>query len=80
MNTDCHLRRYFVEMPLHGLGVAAGQDEASADAALGTDGTEDIGRLRALILGRSRPAAALRPTPRELGLLADPGFVLPPYF
>ena len=21
MNTDCYLRRYFVEMPLHGLGI-----------------------------------------------------------
>ena len=39
----CHLGRDFIEMPLHGLGVAAGQHEARADAAIGTDGAEDIG-------------------------------------
>ena len=38
-------------MPLHGLGVAAGQDEAGADAARRADGTEDVGRLGALIAG-----------------------------
>jgi len=73
-----HLGRDFIEMPLHGFGVAAGQDEGRADAAPGTDGAEDVGRLRALVLGRRGPAAASRPAPRELGLLADPGLVLPP--
>src|SRR5210317_133150 len=67
-------------MPLHGLGVAAGQDEARADTALGTDSTKDIGRFRALVLGRRGPAAASRPTPREFGFLAHPGLVLPPNF
>ena len=38
-----HLGRYLVEMPLHGLGVAARQDEAGADATRGTDGAKDIG-------------------------------------
>ena len=37
------LGRDFIEMPLHGLGVAAGQNEGRPDAALGTDGAEDIG-------------------------------------
>ncbi len=37
------LGRDFIEMPLHGLGVASGQDQARADAARGTDGAEDIG-------------------------------------
>ena len=67
-------------MPLHGLSVAAGQDEARADATLGTDGTENIGRLGALVFGRRGPGAASRPTPRELCLLANPGFILPPNF
>ncbi len=70
----------FIEMPLHGLGVAVGQDEARADTALGTDGAEDIGRLRALVLWRRGPATAWRPAPRELCLLADPSLVLPPNF
>ena len=33
----------FIEMPLHGLGVAARQDEGRADAAPGTDRAEDVG-------------------------------------
>jgi hypothetical protein len=65
-------------MALHGLGIAAEQDEAGANAASGTDGTEDIGRLGALIAGRPGPGSPLRPAPRDLVLLADPGFILPP--
>ncbi len=38
-----HLGRDFIEMPLHGLGVAAGQDETRTDTARGTGGTEDTG-------------------------------------
>jgi hypothetical protein len=75
-----HLGRNFIEMPLHGVGVATGQDEARADATCGTDGTEDIGRLGALVLGRRGPAAAFRPASGELGLLADSGLILPPDF
>ena len=65
-------------MPLHGLSVAAGQDKARTDTARGTDGTEDIGRLRALVPERRGSAAASRPAPGEHGFLADPG--LPPNF
>ncbi len=54
---------------MHGLGVAVGQDEAGADATLRADGAEDLGRFRALVLGRRRSAAAWRPAPGELGLL-----------
>ncbi len=42
VSTGCHLGRDFIEVPLHGLGVAARQNESRADAALGTDGAEDI--------------------------------------
>ena len=72
------LGRDFVEMPLHGLGVAARQDESRADAALGTDGAEDIHRLGALVPGRPGPGSPWRPAPGDLVLLADPRFVLPP--
>jgi len=74
----CHLRRDFVKMPLHGLSVAARQDEGRTDAALGTDGAENIGRLRALIERRPRSGSSARPSPGNLGFLSDPRFVLPP--
>ena len=54
-----HLGRDFIEMPLHGLGIAAGQDEARTDTAPGADGAEDVGRFRALVLGRPGAAAEI---------------------
>ena len=68
----------FVEMQLHGLGVAARQDEAGTDAALGADGAEDIGRLGALVVGRTGSCSAPGPPPRDPVLLPYPGFILPP--
>ena len=67
-------------MPLHGLGIAARQDEGGTDAALRTDGAEDVDGLRALILRGYGSASPCSPSPRELGFLADPGFILPPDF
>ena len=67
-------------MPLHGLGVAAWQDEGGADAALRTDGAEDVGRLGALVPRRARAGPTLRPTACDLVLLADSRFILPPQF
>ncbi len=67
-------------MPLHGLGVATGQNKPRTNATLGADGTEYPGRLRPLIFGCRGTASPGSPTPREFSLLADPGFVLPPYF
>ncbi len=74
----CHLGRDFIQMPLHGLGIAVGQNEGRADATLGTDGTKDIDRLRALVPGRPGPGSSWRPAPGDLILLADSRFVLPP--
>ena len=62
----------------HGLGVAAGQDEAGALCLLGADGAEDVGRLGALIERRAGPGAALGPPARDLVLLSDAGLVLEP--
>ncbi len=76
----CHLGRDFIQMPLHGLGVAVGQNEGRPDTTLGTDGAKDIDRLRALVPGRPGPGSPWRPAPGDLVLLADPRFVLPPEF
>jgi hypothetical protein len=72
-----YLGRDLIEMPLHGLGVAAWQDEGRADAPGGTDGAEDPGRFGALVLGRPGPGSPFRPAPRELGFLSNSGFALP---
>ncbi len=74
----CHLGRDFIQMPLHGLCVAAGQDEGRPDAALGTDGAEDIGRLGTLVAGRPGPGSSWCPAPGDLVFLTDPRFILPP--
>lgn len=73
-------RRDFIEMPLRGLGVAARRDEGRADTAPGTDGVEDVGRLRAVAIGHRGPTAAWRPAPGELGLPTDSGVIPPPNF
>jgi len=43
MSSRCYQQRDFVQMVLHGLCVASGQNKACADAALGTDGPENPG-------------------------------------
>ncbi len=67
-----------LEMPLHGLAVAARQHQGCAFAARGTDGPEDIGRLGALIVGRPGPGAAPGPAPGQFVLLTNAGFILEP--
>ena len=73
-----YLDRNLIEMLLHGLGVAAWQDQGRADAPIGTNGAKDPGRHCSLIHGRSGPGSPFRPAPRDLGFLSNPGFVLPP--
>lgn len=75
MGARRYLGRDFVQVPLHGLGIATRQDKGGADTAIRTDGAKDIGGLGALIVGRRGPR---RLAPGDLLLLADPGFVLPP--
>src|SRR5512134_2469464 len=62
------------------LSVAAGQDEGGADAAIGTDGAEDVSRLGALIVRRRGAGSLLGPAAGDLVLLSDPRFILPPQF
>ena len=70
----------FVQVPQHGPGVAMGQNPSGSDAALGTDGAEDVGRLGPLIARRDGAGSSSRPAPCDRVLLADAGFVLPPDF
>ncbi len=70
--------RYLFEMKCHGSAVAERQDQARALAFLRADGPEDIGRAGALIVGCAGPGAAPGPSPCDLVLLADTGFILEP--
>ena len=63
-------------MKLHSFGVAEGQNEGSTGSVFGTDRTEQIGRLGALIMSGSGTRAVLGPTIGELVLLADARLVL----
>src|SRR5882724_2368515 len=67
-------------MERHGRGVAERQDEACAGSLCRTDGAEDVGRARALIVRRRWPRPAPRPATGDLVLLSDPRFVLEPDF
>ncbi len=62
----------------HRLDIAPGQHEAGTFALLGTDSTKDVGRRRALFERGRRSGAATGPTPGELVLLANAGFVTEP--
>ena len=66
------------KMHAHRLAVAAGHDDASSLAFDRADRAEDRCRGAPLIARSRRTRAALGPAPGELGLLPDPGFVLPP--
>jgi hypothetical protein len=68
----------FGEMQGHRMKIAAGHDEGRALAFPGADRAEDVGRSRALIVGCRGPRAAFCPAPRDLVLLSDARFVLPP--
>lgn len=70
----------FVEVALHGGGVAPGQNQSGAHPAFRTNGAEDVGRLGSLIVRRTRSAAASGPAAGKLVFLAYPGLVLPPQF
>jgi hypothetical protein len=67
-----------VEMHLHGACVGPGQHEGGALAAQGTDGTEQIGVVVALIGRQAGPRAGLGPQPGAAILLAEPGLILEP--
>jgi transposase len=74
------VQRNLLKMQFHGLGIAKRQDKTDGLAERGTNRAEDVGRGGSLILQGKRSRAAFGPPPRDLILLADPGFVLEPEF
>ena len=68
----------FGEMGVHGMRIGPWHDKAGGLAFFRADGAEDIGRACALVLGRGGARAAPGPSPGDLVLLPDAGFVLPP--
>ena len=67
------------EMKLHCFSVAGRQHEGGAGSKFGAHGTEQIGRLGALIMDGPGPRAFPGPTIGQLVLLADPHLVLEPH-
>ena len=66
------------EVQVHGRGVDVRENQGGGLLGRRADGGEDIGGGVALVARLPRPAAAARPLPRQLALLADPGLVLEP--
>lgn len=78
MGAGRHVERDLFQMHAHRLAVAAGHDDASSLAFCGADCAEDPGRGSPLIARSRGTRAASCPAPGKLGLLPDPGFILPP--
>jgi hypothetical protein len=74
------LGRDLLQVQVHGLCVAARQNERGSLAFPRADRAEDIGRGGALVLRRARPCAALGPATGDRILLSDAGFVGEPDF
>ena len=80
MSAGCHGDADLFEMQVHRIRIAERQDEPRTLALGRTDGAEDVGPIRALVMGRARSRSAPGPAPRDLVLLAYARFVLKPDF
>ena len=78
MGSRCDRLGDFREVQVHRLGIAGGQDQGRTLAVFRADGTEDVGRGRALIAGSTRASAAFGPPAGDLVLLANARFILEP--
>ena len=67
------------EVMVHRGGIADRHDQRRGFALRGADRTKQIGRGKAEILWRHRPAAGLPPHPGQAVLLADASLVLKPH-
>src|ERR1700729_3185175 len=70
----------FVQMQLHRLDVAPGQDQADGLALFRANRAKDIGRGRAQVARRRRTRSPPCPTPCDLVLLSDARLVGEPDF
>src|SRR5438045_7281547 len=68
------------QMQSHVCGIAARQNKPCGDSFSRSNGPEDVGRARPLIVRCRGACPALRPSPGDLVLLSDPGLVLKPDF
>lgn len=75
----CDVEDCVFGMPVHRLAVAADPDDAGSLVFSGTDRTEARSQGAPLIARCREASAATCPTPVELGLLSDWGFILPPH-
>src|ERR1700740_791570 len=67
-----------VEMKLHGLAVAEGQNQCRAGSEFRAHGPEQVGRLRTLVVSGTRPRSLSGPAIGELVLLPHPHLILEP--
>ena len=73
-----HLGADFLQMQVHRVDIGTRENEPGANAAIWTDGAEQVGRLVALIARGCGSAAALCPNAGQAALLADASLILPP--
>ena len=65
-----------LQMQVHRMNIGTRSHESGANAAVWTDGAEQVGRLVALIARGCGSAAAPRPDAGQAALLADAGLIL----
>ena len=80
MSAGRHFRGDFRHQQIHRRCVAPGQDQSRGFALVRAYRAKYIRRCGALVLWCGWPAAASRPAPGDLVLLANPCFVLEPDF
>ncbi len=78
MRADRDVGRDLLEMPLHRIGVSAGQRERRAHSAGRTNGAEQKGALITLVSRLARPRSPPRPLAHEAVLLTDARLILEP--
>ena len=78
MRADRDVGRDLLEMPLHRIGVGAGQRERPTHCARRTNGAEQIGALITLVSRLARSCSAPRPLAHEAVLLTDARLILKP--
>ena len=71
---------YLGQVQGHGCGIAPRKDQSGPLSLIRADRAEDVGRGGALVVRCCGTGAALGPTPGDLVLLSDPGFVGEPNF